>query len=101
MGNVLDSNPYLVDTAATLWTKTPKAVRLIQWVDDNADIPDDGTITLTINGVALVMKVQRVTAPPSDGIGVVWQMGPFNPGIIISDFIVTTMATGNLHVWLD
>lgn len=100
MADQLTSNPYRVEAAATLWTKTPKYVRLIQWVDDNGDIIDDSTAVLTINGVALTVKLQLAANVSNYGV-VVWQMGPFNPGICISDFVVTTLGTGHLHVWLD
>ena len=100
MANQTAGNPYVIDTAATLWTKTPTRVRLIQWVDDNGDIVDDSTLVLTLNGVALTTKLQLALNVSNYGV-VVWQMGPFSPGIVISEFAVTTMATGNLHVWID
>jgi hypothetical protein len=89
-----------VEGAATLWTKTPKRVRLIQWVDDAGDIVDDSTAVLTINGVALTVKLQLEATISSYGV-VVWQLGPFNPGYVVSDFVVTTLGTGHLHVWTD
>ena len=100
MANVTNSNPLMIDTAATLWTKTPTSVRLIQWVDDNGDIVDDSTLVLTINGVTLTTKLQLAANVSNYGV-VVWQMGPFSPGIVIDSFVVTTMGTGNLHVWLS
>jgi hypothetical protein len=100
MANVINSNPIMVDTAAELWSKKPTRVRLVQWVDDNGDLVHDSTLVLTINGVTLTVKIQ----PLNDQLGfgaVAWQIGPFNPGINIDSFVVTTMATGNLHVWLQ
>lgn len=100
MANSTDSNPMRMEAAGTLWTKTPKYVRLIQWVDDNGDLVHDSTAVLTINGVTLTVKIQ----PVADSLGfgaVAWQLGPFNPGICISDFVATTLGTGHLHVWLD
>ena len=107
MANNLNSNPLFVDTAAELWNSTKgeqgsrgKSVRLVQWVDDNGDLVHDSTLTLIINGVTLVVKIQ----PVNDQLGfgaVAWQLGPFNPGIYVSDFNVSVMATGNLHVWVD
>ena len=100
MANLLTTNPMRVETAATLWSKTPKFVRLIQWVDDNGDLVHDSTLVLTINGCALTVKIQPLVNELAFG-AVAWQMGPFNPGVCIDTFIVTTMATGHLHVWLD
>jgi len=108
MANTLTGNPIHADSAGTLWTSQkgdsaysyPKKVRLIQWIDDNGDLVHDSTLVLTINGVALTAKIQ----PVNDQLGfgaVAWQIGPFNPGIPIHTFIVTTMGTGHLHVWIE
>jgi hypothetical protein len=100
MADLLTSNPLRAETTATtLWNKGTKSVRLIQWIDDAADIVHDSTLTLTINGVALVVKIQ----PLNDALGfgaVAWEIGPFSPGIPVSDFAVTTMAHGHVHVWI-
>ncbi len=99
MADQLTSNPLRAETTATsLWSKGIKRVRLIQWIDDAGDIVHDSTLTLTINGVALVVKIQ----PLNDALGcgaVAWEIGPFSPGIPVSDFTVTTMAHGHLHIW--
>ncbi len=101
MADLLTSNPMRAETTATaLWSKTPKFVRLIQWIDDAGDLVHDSTLVLTINGVALTAKIQ----PLNDSLGfgaVAWQIGPFSPGVPISDFAVTTMAHGHVHIWLD
>ena len=94
------SNIMRIEGAETVWEKTPKYVRLIQWVDDNGDIADDSTLVISLNGVSLTTKLQLEADISNYGV-VVWQMGPFNPGVAISDFIVTTMATGHLHIWID
>ena len=102
MGNTLTSNPIHCDAAGTLWTTSvpPKSVRLIQWIDDNGDLVHDSTLVLTINGVALTAKIQPLNDNLAFG-AVAWQIGPFNPGISISSFVITTMGTGHLHVWLN
>ena len=100
MANHTTGNPIRMEAAGTVWSKTPKNVRLIQWVDDNGDIVDDSTLVLTLNGCALTTKLQLEANISNYGV-VVWQMGPFNPGVSISDFVVTTMGTGHLHIWID
>jgi len=100
MANSTTTNPMRFEAAATAWSKTPKSVRLIQWVDDNGDIVDDSTLVLTLNGCQLTTKLQLAANISNYGV-VVWQMGPFNPGVVISDFVITTMGTGHLHIWLD
>ena len=88
------------DGAEALWTARPTKVRLIQWIDNNGDLVHDSTLVLTLNGTTLTVKIQ----PLANALGfgaTAWQIGPFNPGFSISDFTITTMATGELHVWID
>lgn len=109
MGNTLTSNPIYVDTAATVWTGN-KMVRLIQWIDDAADIADDDDLSITINGVTIAVKIQIGTtsggAPvenvtPNVGNICVWQIGPFNPGMYMNDFVVNTIDHGALLIWIQ
>ncbi|MDY6834974.1 MAG: hypothetical protein SVY53_09280 [Chloroflexota bacterium] len=109
MANSLASNPLYIDTAATIWTGD-KAVRLIQWIDDNADIADDDDLSITINGVTIAAKAQIATtgggAPvenvsPNVGNICVWQIGPFSPGVYIHNLIVNTIDHGVLLVWVQ
>lgn len=95
----LTTNPMRIDEAITAFDET-RFVRLVQWVDDAGDLTHDSTLVLTIDGCALTVKIQ----PVADSLGfgaVAWQIGPFNPGILIRTFVVTTMATGHLHIWFD
>lgn len=89
-----------VEAAATVWSGTPKYVRLIQWVDDNGDLTHPAVLTLVINGVQLTTSIQPLAAELAFG-AVAWEMGPFNPGVCISDFVVSVMDLGHLHVWLN
>ena len=100
MANQTDSNPIRMEAAGTVWTGKVKNVRLIQWVDDNADLVDNSTLVLNINGVALTVVIQLDADFVSWNGAVVWEIGPFNPGVTVSDFIVTTMGTGELHIWV-
>lgn len=99
MANDLTSNPMYVDSAATLWANTNKMVRLVQWIDDNADIADDDDILVVINGVNIAGKIQ-LTANAVENL-CVWQLGPFSPGVTVQSFVVTTIDHGVLYVWLD
>jgi len=97
---ITTSNPYHADAAGTLWDSGPaRGLRLVQWVD-TADIVHDSTLVLTINGVTLTVQIQPLNDNLAFG-AVVWQIGPFNPGIPVTSFVITTMATGHLHVWVD
>ena len=100
MANQIDSNPIRMEAAGTVWAGKPRNVRLIQWVDDNADLADNSTLVLNINGVALTVVIQLDADFVSWNGAVVWEIGPFNPGVPVSDFIVTTMGTGELHIWV-
>lgn len=102
MANSTGTNPMRMEAAGTVWAGTPKNVRLIQWVDDAGDIVNASSLVLTLNGCTLTTVIQlEVTANYGTVGAVIWEMGPFNPGISISDFVVTTMATGHLHIWVD
>ena len=100
MSNNTAGNPLYYDgTSGATWKGT-KYVRLFQWVDLNEDIIDGDQCTFTVNGVTLDVEVQKTTdvgwqAP------VAWQIGPFNPGIAWSDFTLSAMDSGAVHIWID
>lgn len=96
MANQVSGNPIVMDTAATLSGRT--TIRQIQWVDDAADIADDDDLVLKMNGVTITGKV-ALTANEL-GTLVLYQAGPFNPGIDVEDFQVVTIDHGSLVVWL-
>ena len=102
MGNQTGSNPIVVDTgAATNLIVGPQTIRLIQWIDDNADIADGDDLVIKINGVTLTTKIQ-LQADDSVGLGLaMWTIGPFNPGISAKSVQVTTIDHGTVHIWLD
>ncbi len=100
MGNQLTSNPLRMEAAGTVWANTNKWVRLIQWVDDNGDLTHPSVLTLAINGVSLTTSIQPLAAELAFG-AVAWEMGPFNPGVCIRDFVVSAMDQGHLHIWLQ
>lgn len=100
MASQTDSNPIRMEGAATVWNDNVRKVRLIQWVDDNADLADNSSLVLNINGVALTVVIQLDADDVSWKGAVAWQIGPFSPGIPVSDFVVTTMGTGHLHIWV-
>jgi len=93
-----------MEGAATVWDRStsriPKSLRLVQWVDDNGDIVDDSTLVITINGCQLTTKLQLAANISNYGV-VVWQIGPFNPGIPVESFVIDTQATGHVHIYVD
>ena len=94
----LTTNPMRIDEAVTAFDEA-RFLRLCQWVDDAGDIINDSTLVLTIDGCALTVKYQMLA--DISPLIVLWQIGPFNPGMLIRSFVVTTMGTGHLHIWLD
>jgi hypothetical protein len=109
MTNVLTSNPMVIDTAATIWSDKAYNVREIQWIDDAADMADNDDLNITINDATIAAKIQVATTgggtpvenvSPNVGNICVWRIGPFNPGIPVSTFIVTTIDKGALLVFL-
>ena len=97
MANAGTGNVLVLDSTGTIWSNSTKFVRMIQWVDDNGDIVDDSTLVVAINGVSITVKYQ-MAANVSNII--VWQLGPFYPGIPV-DSLAITIAQGNLIVIVD
>ena len=99
MGNQLDSNPLRIDTAAT--HSGIINIRQIQWVDLNEDIVDSDELIMEINGVTVQCEIQIDGDDLSLGQGAVaWSIGPFNPGINVKNFQVTTIESGVVYVWI-
>ena len=99
MGANKTGNPINADSAEVLWQDTTKFIRLIQWIDDNGDIVHDSSLGFTLGGGTVVMVVQPLNDALGCG-GVVYQAGPFNPGIPASYFEITDMDEGHMLVWL-
>ena len=70
-------------------------------LDDNADIPDNGNLIFTVNTVTLAATDRRHTtdSPGSEG-AVLWQIGPFSPGMVCWDFEISTLTVDHVHLWL-
>ncbi len=100
MANDLSANPYVIDTAgATSLVSGYTYIRLIQWIDDNADIADNDDLVFELNGQTVTIKVQR-GGTPDYGV-VVYEAGPFNPPISAENFQVTTIDHGTLLVFVN
>jgi len=95
MANQTGSNPKIFD-ANTGTIVGHFTLRLLQWVDDNADVADNGNLVFTMNGVTFEATIQRAAAP--DGAAVLWQIGPFNPSMPCHDLSIATIS-GHLHIW--
>jgi hypothetical protein len=99
MANNLVCNPMTVDTAATLWSNTVKYVKYIQWIDDAADMADDDDLLLVINGATITGKIQ-ITNNTANNL-CFWEFGPFDRGIPVDSFIVSTIDHGILVIVLE
>jgi hypothetical protein len=97
MANQLNSRLTVIDTNATTLSGL-SFIRLIQWVDNAADIADDDDLVLVMNGITITGKI-ALTANTINNL-VVYQIGPFSPGIPVTDFTVTTIDHGELLVFL-
>ena len=100
MANQTGKNPIVIDTAAGSKQSGYTQIRLIQWIDDNADIADNDDLAFKMNGVTVTIKYQKTTDVGSAGV-VYYQLGPFNPGIIVEDFEVTVIDKGSLLVFFS
>jgi len=98
MANVLTSNPKYIDASAGS-AFGPANIRLIQWVDDAADIVDDDDLVFVMNGITITGKI-ALTANTINNVAV-WQIGPFSPGIPCTSFSVTTIDHGALLVFVS
>jgi len=105
MANQINSNPIVIDTTNTTVIAsgaTTRSLRLIQWVDDDANIANASTLGITINGVSLTFTAAMETTANYGQVPLVaWQVGPFNPGINVSHLVVDDMAEGNIHIWFN
>ena len=93
----------VLDTVGSIWTTGTKNVRLIQWVQDNADV--DVTLAdceFSVDQTAVTLKIDRHdTAASADENDVIkYQAGPFNPGIPVHSFVLTTLDAGVIHIWV-
>jgi len=102
MANSTGTNPIRYDTTVgATWTGT-KFVRLIQWVDLNEDLADGDMLLMQINGCPVEAEIQlEVTANYGIVGPAVWTIGPFNPGIPVSSFTLTTLDGGAVYIWVD
>ncbi len=86
------------------WTSSPKSVRLIQWVNDAGDINNtNADLVVVVDGTTLTFKIDKhnTDASVDENDVVAWQAGPFNPGLVINNFSITTMDAGQIHVWIS
>ncbi|MHC4397762.1 MAG: hypothetical protein ACYS1A_19125 [Planctomycetota bacterium] len=100
MANQTDGTPIVLDTAATIWTGEVRNIRLIQWIDDAGDLADTNTLVMTINASLVTQYMDMGTANERNDT-VAWQAGPFNPGIPVSNLVLTTLDGGVVHIWID
>jgi len=104
MANQTTGNPMVLDTAATIWASGTKKVRLIQWINDAGDINNtNADLIFTINTTTITLKIDKhdTDASVDENDVIAYQAGPFNPGIGITNFVLTTLDAGVLHVWLS
>ncbi len=100
MANQTTGNPVVFDTTTGATISGISHVRLIQWVDDNADIADNANLIMSINGATLEATLQRGATPDGPG-AVLWEIGPFNPGVPCTDITVSTLSAGHVVIWRD
>jgi hypothetical protein len=102
MANNLNSNPiYLDSTTGATWSGD-KNVLLFQWVDDNADVAASDTCVFTVNGVTLTIAPQIEVTANYGALGpVIYQIGPFTRGVPWTDFTLSAIGHGAVHIWVE
>lgn len=104
MANQTTGNPMVLDTAGTIWAGPNKSVRLIQWINDAGDIvAATNDCVFTVNTSTITLKVDKhdTAASQDDNDVIAYQAGPFNPGIGVTNFVLTTLDAGVIHIWLS
>lgn len=96
MANQTTTNPYVLDTGATISTRMK--IQQIQWIDDAADVADDNVLDFDINGQNFTGKL-AMTANTLNNL-CVYQAGPFTTPIECHEFILNTITKGELVIWL-
>jgi hypothetical protein len=87
-----------MDDWGTNVTLTNLRIRLMQWIDDAANIADDDDIVFVMDGVTITAKIQ-LTANAVNNV-CVWQMGPFDPPLRCNTFVGDTLDNGAFVIWL-
>ena len=101
MANNLTGNPLHIDSPTEVISAPGVTkIRLIQWIDDNADLVDNSDLNLTFNTTTFNIRIQRAVTPGGEG-GTVYEAGPFFPGIPCSYLEVNAIDRGILLVWCD
>ncbi len=73
-------------------------VQLIQWVDSEGVVADNDDLVMNFNGRDITVKAQRASSP--DIGAVIYQMGPFDDGVPVTDFKITTLDAGSVLLWV-
>ena len=103
MANVLTGGIKQFDAAGAI--TGIRRVRLIQWVCDAGDIAKNSDLVFVLGGVTFTVKAKMGAADDIGDIGqqsiVPLEIGPFDPGIHIDGYSVTTIDHGVLYIWED
>ena len=100
MANILTGNPIFWDTAgATSAITDRKIVKLFQWIASGGDIADNDTCVIVVNGVTLTAAIER---PTDVGFSptVLWELNFGDNGMVWDSCSLTTMGTGQCHIWV-
>lgn len=98
--NILTSNPVFIDTAASSTLTGQRHIQLIQWIATGTPTDDDD-LSFTLNGVTITTVVPITgTANEEAYPCVLYQAGPFAVPINAKDFVVNTLDSGIVLVWL-
>ena len=98
--NVLTSNPVFIDTAAGSTLTGQRQIQLIQWIATALPTDLDG-LSFTLDGVTITTLVPITDALNEEAYpGVLYEAGPFTKPILAKDFVVNTLDTGIVLVWL-
>jgi hypothetical protein len=98
--NILTGNPVFIDTAASSTLTGIRLIQCIQWIA--TAIPTDlDDLSFTLNGVSITTAVPITGTAGEEAFPcVLYQAGPFPRPISAKDFVVNTIDSGVVLVWL-
>jgi len=104
MANQTSGNLMVLDTVGTIWSDGTKSIRLIQWINDAGDVNNtNADCVFSIDQTTVTLKIDKhdTDASVDENDVVEYQAGPFNPGIPVHSFVLTTLDAGVVHIWIS
>jgi hypothetical protein len=100
LSNSIINNPRMIETPTDSRMEGPLFIKLIQWVDNRADIVDGDDLEFTMDGATVKVKAQLNLTNPVNGVAYEDRFGG-NTYKVSDNMSVTTIDSGQLLIWLE